>query len=167
MNLHEVNKGIEKHKRPKRIGRGVGSGHGKTSGKGHKGQKAMAGWQAKSIFSGGGTPLIRAVPKRGFNNAQFAPKVVAVNVGDLDELFDAGGQVTPQSLREKNAAKGRYDELKILGDGEITKILTVTAHRFSKTAREKIEKVGGSCVVLPQKVTVAEKKAQAKAAKKK
>lgn len=163
MNLHEVNKGVEKHKKRARIGRGVGSGHGKTSGKGHKGQKAMAGWQAKSIFSGGGTPLIRRIPKRGFNNVSFAVNVFAVNVGDLEELFEAGQDVNPEVLRVKNAAKGVYDELKILGDGELTKKLSVTAHRFSKAAKEKIEKAGGTCVLIPGKVTVAEKKAKKKA----
>lgn len=166
MNLHEVNKGVEKHTKRLRIGRGVGSGRGKTSGKGHKGQKAMAGWQAKSIFSGGGTPLIRRIPKRGFNNKSFAVKIAALNVGDLEELFQAGDDVTPEVLREKNVAKGRYDELKVLGDGELTKKLTVTAHRFSATAKAKIEQAGGTCVVLPTKITVAEKKAIKKAADK-
>jgi large subunit ribosomal protein L15 len=171
MNLHEVNKGITKNKKRTRIGRGIGSGHGKTSGKGHKGQKAMAGWKAKSIFTGGGTPLIRMVPKRGFNNKNFAVQVVAVNVGDLEEMFNGGDEVTPDLLRQKNAARGRYDELKVLGDGALTKNLTVQAHRFSASAKEKIEKAGGTCVVLPTKVTVAEKKAkrlaEGKAAKKK
>jgi large subunit ribosomal protein L15 len=164
MNLHEVNQGIEKHKKILRIGRGVGSGRGKTSGKGHKGQKALDGWSRPSIFTSGGTPLIRQVPKRGFNNAQFAPKVVAINVGDLEDLFNAGDEVTTEQLRAKNCAKGRYDELKILGDGELNKALTVSAHRFSASAREKIEKAGGKCVVLPTKVTVAQKKAERKAA---
>ena len=163
MNLHEVNQGVEKHKKILRIGRGVGSGRGKTSGKGHKGQKAHDGWSRPTIFTSGGTPLIRQIPKRGFNNTRFASKVVAVNVGDLEELFNAGDKVTGDELKVKNCAKGRYDELKILGDGELTKALTVTAHRFSATAKEKIEKAGGTCVVLPQKVTVAEKKAKRKA----
>ncbi len=164
MNLHEVNKGVEKHTKRLRIGRGTGSGRGKTSGKGHKGQKAMAGWQAKSIFSGGGTPLIRMVPKRGFNNRAFAVKVVAVNVGDLEALFNAGDEVTLEALKQKNVAKGRFDELKILGEGELTKKLTINAHRFSATAKAKIEKVGGTLVTLPTKVTVAEKKEKLKAA---
>jgi large subunit ribosomal protein L15 len=163
MNLHEVNKGVEKNKKRLRIGRGTGSGRGKTSGKGHKGQKAMAGWQAKSIFSGGGTPLIRMVPKRGFNNKAFAVKVVAVNVGDLEELFNDGDEVTQLALKEKNVAKGRYDELKILGEGELTKKLTINAHRFSATAKAKIEKAGGTMVVLPTKTTVAEKREKLKA----
>lgn len=164
MNLHEVNKGIVKHRRPKRIGRGPGSGQGKTAGKGHKGQKALAGWQAKSIFSGGGTPLIRRVPKRGFNNKVFASKVVAVNVGDLEELFNAGDTVTLEALKEKNVAKGRFDELKILGDGELTKKLTINAHRFSATAKEKIEKAGGQMITLKTPTPVEEKKSQKKAA---
>ncbi len=164
MNLHEVNKGVEKHKKRLRIGRGVGSGRGKTSGKGHKGQKAMSGYDALPIFTGGGTPLVRMVPKRGFNNKAFAVKVVAVNVGDLEELFNAGDEVTLVSLKDKNVARGRYDELKILGEGELTKKLTINAHRFSATAKTKIEKAGGTMVVIPTKVTVAEKREKLKAA---
>jgi large subunit ribosomal protein L15 len=163
MNLHEVNKGVEKHKKRLRIGRGVGSGRGKTSGKGHKGAKAMSGYDALPIFSGGGTPLVRAVPKRGFNNKRFAVKVVAVNVGDLEELFNAGEEVTLVALKEKNAARGRYDELKILGDGELTKKLIINAHRFSKSAKEKIEKAGGTMNVLPVPITVGEKREKLKA----
>ncbi len=166
MNLHDVNKGVEKNTKRLRIGRGTGSGRGKTSGKGHKGQKAMAGWQAKSIFSGGGTPLIRRIPKRGFNNKSFAVKIAAVNVGDLEELFQAGETITAELLHEKNVAKGRYDELKILGNGELTKSLTVSAHRFSASAKEKIEKAGGTCVLLPTKITVGEKRAIREAADK-
>lgn len=166
MNLHEVNKGVEKHRRPKRIGRGPGSGQGKTAGKGHKGQRSHAGWSSPSIFTGGGSPLVRRVPKRGFNNFEFAVKVSAVNVAELEKLFESGATVTPDDLRKENLAKGRFDELKILGNGELTKKLIVNAHRFSASAKEKIEKAGGQCVVIPTKTTVAEKKAAAKAAKK-
>lgn len=163
MNLHDVNKGVEKHTKRLRIGRGVGSGRGKTSGKGHKGQKAMSGYDQLPIFTGGGTPLVRMVPKRGFNNKAFASKIVAVNVGDLEELFNAGEEVTLEALKNKNLARGRYDELKILGEGELTKKLTINAHRFSATAKAKIEKAGGTMVTLPAKVTVAEKREKLKA----
>jgi large subunit ribosomal protein L15 len=148
----------------RRIGRGIGSGRGKTSGKGHKGQIARAGYKALSIWQGGGSPLVRRVPKRGFTNI-FGPQVAAVNVGDLDEFFQAGDAVTPEVLQEKGIVKRRFDELKILGDGELTKSLTISAHKFSASAKEKIEKAGGAATVLPGKTTVAEKRAKAKAAK--
>jgi large subunit ribosomal protein L15 len=100
--------------------------------------------------------MVRRVPKRGFNN-RWALTVVTVNVKDLEAKFEAGDQVTPQSLRQRSLAKGRYDLLKVLGEGELTKALTVSAHRFSKTAAEKIEKAGGKVVRLPGKTPRAEK----------
>ncbi|MBI3840222.1 MAG: 50S ribosomal protein L15 [Planctomycetia bacterium] len=150
MNLTDVNRGIHKHKKRKRVGRGPGSGHGKTSGRGHKGQGALAGWSASPIFEGGASPLIRRIPKRGFNNA-WGKVVAAVNVGDLEAAYLSGEEVTLESLRAKNLAKGRYDELKILGDGELTKKLKITAHRFSQSALAKIEKCGGQAIVIPGK----------------
>jgi large subunit ribosomal protein L15 len=165
MSLHEIHKGVHKHKKIKRYGRGIGSGRGKTSGKGHKGQIARAGYKALPIWQGGGSPLVRRVPKRGFTNI-FGVTVAEVNVGDLEELFEAGATVTPEALKERGIAKRRYDVLKVLGDGELTKKLTVSAHRFSASAKEKIEKAGGSVAVIPGRTTVAEKRAQAKAAKK-
>jgi large subunit ribosomal protein L15 len=162
MNLHDVNRGIHKHKKRKRVGRGPGSGHGKTSGRGHKGQGALAGWSAAPIFEGGASPLIRRIPKRGFNNA-WAKIVAAVNVGDLEAAYNSGEEVTIESLRVKHLAKGRYDELKILGEGELTKKLKISAHRFSQTALAKIQKAGGEAIVLPGKKPVV--KGQAKTAK--
>ena len=159
MNLHEVNRGIQKYKKRKRIGRGQGSGHGKTCGRGHKGQKSRAGYSRNPAFQGGAMPLVRRVPKRGFNN-RFALVVATVNISDLERVFDAGAEVSTDSLREKSLAKQRYDELKILGDGDLTKKLTVSAHRFSQSAKEKIEKAGGSAVVLAGKTPVADKKKQ-------
>ncbi|WP_437546532.1 50S ribosomal protein L15 [Sorangium sp. So ce327] len=130
-----------------RVGRGVGSGVGKTSGRGQKGQKARAGGNInKKHFQGGQTPIQRRLPKRGFRNP-LADIVVNVNVGDL-EAFDNGAQVDLIALHERRLVQGRFDVLKILGDGELTKKLTVTAHRFSKGAVEKIEKAGGKAVVL-------------------
>lgn len=148
MKLNEVNSGIHKHKRVKRIGRGPGSGRGKTSTRGGKGQRARAGFKTLAVFQGGTTPLVRRVPKRGFTNS-FAISVGAVNVGDLERAFDAGEEVNCETLRSKGVLKGRYDELKILGNGELSKSLKVVAHRFSSTAREKISKAGGELVVLP------------------
>jgi large subunit ribosomal protein L15 len=165
MILSDVNSGIHKHKKRKRVGRGPGSGHGKTSGRGHKGQGALAGWSAPPIFEGGASPLIRRIPKRGFNNP-WGKTVVAVNVGDLDAAYKNGEEVTIASLRAKHLAQGRFDEVKILGDGELTKKLQVTAHRFSQSALAKIEKAGGKAVVLPGKKPVVKGVAKAKRAAK-
>ena len=147
MALHEINQGIHKHKRPNRKGRGIGSGQGKTAGRGHKGQFARSGWKALPIFQGGGSPLVRRVPKRGFTNAG-ALIIGEINVGDLEELFDAGASIAPDSLQEAGILKKRFDLLKVLGDGELTKKLTVSAHGFSKTARERIEAAGGTCLLI-------------------
>src|SRR6186997_2704611 len=114
MSLHEINSGIHKHKRPNRKGRGIGSGQGKTAGRGHKGQFARAGWKALSIFQGGGSPLVRRVPKRGFTNSD-ALIVAEINVGDLEELFDGGESITPDSLMKAGILKKRFDVLKVLG----------------------------------------------------
>lgn len=157
MKLHDVNKGIKKFRKPRRLGRGPGSGYGKTAARGHKGQKARSGWSSHPTFQGGAMPLVRRVPKRGFNN-KFALVVAAVNVGDLDRVFEDGDQVTPESLKEKSLAKQRYDVLKILGDGELSKKLTVSAHRFSQSAKEKIEKAGGEIAVLAGKAPVVKNK---------
>lgn len=165
MNLHEVHRGITKYKKRKRIGRGPGSGHGKTASKGHKGQMSRPGYSALPIFEGGTMPLVRRIPKRGFNN-KYALTVAAVNVGDLEAVFDAGEEVTLESLKEKSLAKGRFDILKILGDGELTKKLKISAHRFSKTALAKIEQAGGEAIVVPGRTPVAEKQKQKKLAKK-
>lgn len=161
MNLSDINRGIKKFKKKKRVGRGPGSGHGKTSGRGHKGQGALAGWSAALIFEGGASPLIRRIPKRGFNNA-FAKTIAIVNVGDINDAFDAGTEITIELLRTKNLAKQKHDELKILGNGELTKKFKIAAHRFSKSAIEKIEKAGGEAVVLPGRAPVVKGKKKAK-----
>ena len=157
MNLNDVHRGIQKHKKRKRIGRGPGSGHGKTSGRGSKGQRSRAGFSVHPTFEGGQMPLVRRIPKRGFNN-RWALSVAIVNVGDLEERFQADDVVDPDTLRAKDLAKGRFDVLKILGDGQLTKKLKVSAHRFSKSAREKIEQAGGQVVVLPGKAPVVKNK---------
>ncbi len=157
MKLHDVNRGIKKFKKGRRIGRGPGSGYGKTSSRGHKGQKSRAGYSRHPVFQGGAMPLVRRVPKRGFNN-RFALLVGTINVGQLESAFDAGEEVTPETLREKSVLKHRYDVLKILGDGELSKKLKVSAHRFSATAKEKIEKAGGEIVELPGAAPVVKNK---------
>ena len=128
-----------------RKGRGVGSGLGKTAGRGQKGQFARRS-TFKPWFEGGQTPLARRLPKRGFTNI-FAAKVAEVNVSEL-EVFAAGAKVDEAALRERGIVKGRFDRIKILGEGELTKAVTVTAHSFSKSAQEKIAKAGGKAVLL-------------------
>tara|TARA_B100000530_G_C15815389_1_gene431274 strand:+ start:288 stop:782 length:495 start_codon:yes stop_codon:yes gene_type:complete len=162
MRLDQVHQGIKKHKRRRRIGRGPGSGHGKTSGRGHKGQGSRAGWSQHPTFQGGAMPLVRRVPKRGFNN-KWAKKVAIVNVSDLEATFEAGAEVTPEILSGTSLLGHRFDELKILGNGDLTKKLTVSAHRFSQSAVEKIEKAGGQINRLSGPTPVEQKKKQAKA----
>lgn len=163
MNLHDVNRGIHKNKKRRRIGRGKGTGWGKTSGRGHKGQGQLAGWSMHPAFEGGQMPLARRVPKRGFNN-QWAREIAVVNLGDIDKLFAAGDEVTPATLKAKNQAKSPYELLKVLGDGELTKKLKISAHRFSKSALEKIQQAGGEAIVLPSPAPVVKwQKKQAKA----
>jgi len=164
MNIHDANQGIQRHKKPNRVGRGPGSGQGKTAGRGTKGQGQMAGTSKHPTFQGGAMPLVRRVPKRGFNNA-FALKVQEINVGELSELFDVGTEITPALLEQHHLVRGRYDVLKVLGDGDVTKALKVSAHRFSKSAEEKIKAAGGTVTILPGRVSVEEKKAAKKAAK--
>ena len=164
MNLDDVHRDIQKNKKRKRIGRGPGSGHGKTAGRGHKGQKSRSGYSAHPVFQGGAMPLVRRVPKRGFNN-KFALAVAAVNVSELERVFSAGDEVNPQTLRKHSLAKKRYDVLKILGNGELSKKLNVSAHRFSQSAQEKIEQAGGTITILAgKKPIVKNKQASAKPA---
>lgn len=165
MKLNDVHQGVRKNKKRKRIGRGPGSGHGKTSTRGHKGQGARAGWSQLSIFQGGAMPLVRRVPKRGFNN-KWARRIAVVNVSDLENTFDAGIEITPEVLRQSSLLGHSFDELKILGDGELSKKFTVSAHRFSQSAIDKIEKAGGSVVKLPGPTPVEEYKKSKKAAAK-
>lgn len=161
MQLNDVHRGITKHRARKRIGRGPGSGTGKTSGRGHKGHKSRSGYSRKPNFQGGAMPMFRRIPKRGFNN-KFAVEVFAVNVSRLNDAFEDGETVTLEALSAKNLAKGTFDEVKILGDGEITKKLTIQAHRFSKSAVEKITAAGGTIETLVAKRTPAERVAALK-----
>jgi large subunit ribosomal protein L15 len=160
MNVDDVHRGIHKHRKRKRIGRGIGSGHGKTAGKGSKGQLSRAGWFGLPSFEGGQMPLSRRIPKRGFTNS-FAPSVSIINVAELEAAFESGETVTPELLKERGVVKGRYDVLKVLGDGDLTKKLTVSAHRFSKSAKEKIERAGGQVVTLPGPAPVGKQKDRA------
>jgi len=150
MDLSTVHQGIHKHKRKKRVGRGVGSGHGKTASRGHKGQWGSAGaGHPKFYFEGGQMPLFRRIPKRGFSNATWAKTYHVVNVGDLDAHFGDGATVDQAALAKAGLAKGPADGVRILGTGELGKKLTVKAHHFSKSAEEKIKAKGGTAEVIP------------------
>ena len=148
MRINDVNRDVHKNKKRLRIGRGPGSGRGKTSGRGHKGQGQLAGWSSPAIFEGARMPLIRQIPKRGFHN-RHARLIISINVGDLDGAFVAGSDVTPDTLRSCGLAKGIWEFVKVLGDGEIKKSMKVSAHRFSEQARKKIEAAGGSVIEIP------------------
>ena len=130
--------------RIKRLGCGESSGHGKTSGKGHTGQKARAGGTVRHGFEGGQMPIYRRLPKKGFSNVDFAIRYAIINVGDLSEAFEDGIEINEIVLREAGLVKGRWDGVKILGNGELTKKFTVNVNKVSESAREKIEKAGGS-----------------------
>lgn len=157
MNVSDVNQKIHKHKRPRRLGRGKGTGTGKTAGRGHKGQGQLAGWTAHPAFEGGQMPLARRIPKRGFNN-RWARTVVALNLSQLDSLFTAGEEVSPETLRGKGLLKKRFDVFKVLADGGLTKKLKISAHRFSEAALKKIEQAGGEAVVLSGPAPVVKNK---------
>lgn len=146
MQLNELKPRPGAKHRVKRLGCGESSGHGKTSGKGHKGQKARSGGSIRLGFEGGQMPLIRRLPKRGFNNAEFKTSFAIVNIGDLEQL-EEGTHVTEQLLRKEGFVSGRFDALKILGRGVLSRKLTVEADKFSEAARQGIEKAGGSAVI--------------------
>ena len=153
MDLHELSPAQGASKASKRVGRGHGSGWGKTAGKGHKGQKARSGGSIRPGFEGGQMPLQRRIPKRGFNNI-FAKKIVAINVSAL-EVFEDGAEVTAEALVEKGIIDNNFDGIKILANGNLTKKLTVklkkiseSAKPFSESAKQKIEAAGGKAEVI-------------------
>ena len=147
MKLNELmqNNGARTERR--RVGRGPGSGLGKTSGKGEKGQKARSGVSIPATFEGGQLPLYRRLPKRGFSNAQFKIKYAIINVCDLNK-FDDGAVVTPEILHDAGLLKNQLDGVKVLGNGTLEKKLTIKAHKFSKEAVNKIEKSGSTLEVI-------------------
>jgi large subunit ribosomal protein L15 len=147
MRLHDLKPRPGAKHRRKRLGQGEASGHGKTSGRGGKGQTARSGSSIRIGFEGGQMPLIRRMPKRGFNNARHTIKYVPVNLDALN-AFDDGAAVDDVALRSAGLANGPVKRIKILGDGELKKKLKVSAHAFSASAREKIEKLGGSCQIV-------------------
>jgi large subunit ribosomal protein L15 len=151
MRLHDLKPRPGAKHRKKRVGCGESSGHGKTSGKGHKGQKARSGGSIRPSFEGGQMPLFRRLPKRGFNQAAFRDAIGTINLDDLEKRFEAGASVNEASLREAGLLRGRLDAIKLLGRGEITKRLTVEVDLASASAREKLEKAGGSLVIREKK----------------
>jgi large subunit ribosomal protein L15 len=164
MNLSQLHPPAGSRHSRKRVGRGPGSGLGKTSGRGEKGQKSRSGYSRKRGFEGGQMPLIRRVPKRGFHNL-FRKEFAIVNVGRLDKI--EGDEVTPQSLLATGVISRLLDGLKILGDGELTRALKVSAHRVSKSARDKIEAVGGKVELIEAPAPSREAAAEASAREKK
>jgi len=150
MDLSTVHVGVHKLKHKKRVGRGPGSGHGKTSSRGAKGQWASAGAKKPTrLFEGGQMQLFRRIPKRGFSHATWDRIFHAVNVGDLDAVFADGDTVDQETLKKVGLAKGPADGVRILGTGELTKKLVIKAHHFSKSAAEKIAASGGTAEVIP------------------
>ncbi|MFZ5897661.1 MAG: 50S ribosomal protein L15 [Bacillota bacterium] len=146
MNLSELKPAAGARRLPKRKGQGIAAGQGKTAGRGHKGQKARSGGGVRRGFEGGQTAIFRRLPKRGFHNI-FKKVYWTVNCGDLNR-FENGAVVTPETLVDAGLIKGKSDGVKILGDGELTKALTVQAHAFSKAAVEKITAAGGKAEVI-------------------
>jgi len=150
MMIHEITKLVGKHKRRKRIGRGPGSGHGKTAGRGHKGAGSRSGFSGSlhPAYEGGQMPYFRRIPKRGFNNALFTKRFSAINVSLLDQTFSDGETVDLAALKGHGLIPNVNTPVKILANGELSKKLNVTAHRFSDAAVAKIEAAGGSCTPL-------------------
>ncbi|MCK8816190.1 50S ribosomal protein L15 [Natroniella sulfidigena] len=147
MKLHELKPAEGSKSKKKRVGRGIGSGKGKTSGRGHKGQNARSGGGVRVTFEGGQTPLFKRLPKHGFSNAKFKKEFAIVNVEALNK-FDDGSEVTIDKLQEAGLIDKVKDGVKILGDGELEKSLTVKANKFSKSAVEKIEAAEGKVEVV-------------------
>jgi large subunit ribosomal protein L15 len=164
MRLHDLKPRPGAKHRRKRLGQGESSGHGKTSGRGGKGQTARSGSSIRIGFEGGQMPLIRRIPKRGFNNARHTTRYIPVNVESLN-TFEDGARVDETALRSVGLANGPGAGVKILGSGEVTKKLSVCVHAFSASARQKIEAKGGTCEVLGSKQATAEKPAEQSAAK--
>ncbi|MDD6245308.1 MAG: 50S ribosomal protein L15 [bacterium] len=147
MKLHELEKNIGAKHSKKRVGRGSGSGLGKTSGRGQKGQKARSGGSINPVFEGGQLPLYRRLPKRGFSNYPFKKEYAVINLSDLN-VFEDGTVVTPALLKEKGIVKKQLSGIKVLGEGQLDKKLTVQAHKFSKSAVDKINESGSKAEVI-------------------
>lgn len=147
MKLHSIYPNDGATKTRKRVGRGTGSGLGKTSGRGENGQKSRSGYSRKAGFEGGQLPLYRRIPKRGFSNALFKKEYAVINLSDLNK-FDEGVEVTPELLKDMGILKNQLDGVKVLGNGTLEKKLVVKANKFSNVAKEQIEKLGGKAEVI-------------------
>jgi large subunit ribosomal protein L15 len=156
MRLHDLKPRPGAKHRRKRLGQGESSGRGKTAGRGGKGQTARSGSSIRIGFEGGQMPLIRRIPKRGFNNVRFGTRYLPINLEELN-AFDDGARVDEAALRKAGLVNGRGDGVKVLGNGELTKKLTVAAHAFSASAKTKIEGKGGKCEVVTTAKAVAAK----------
>ena len=147
MKLHELKSNIGATQKKKRVGRGPGSGLGKTSGRGQKGQKARSGASINPVFEGGQLPLYRRIPKRGFSNAKFKTIYATINVGELNK-FENGTVINPALLKDAGLVKKQYDGIKVLGNGKLEKKLTIQANKFSTSALEKIKEAGSKAAVI-------------------
>lgn len=148
MHIADVTKLGGKDRRPKRVGRGEGSGWGKTSGRGNKGAGQRSGWKQRGLQEGGQMPIFRRIPKRGFNNFNFTTRYQVVNLAALEKAFNANAHVTAEALQEAGLIRKHSDPVKILGDGSLTKKLTIDAAAFSETAMDKIKAAGGQARVM-------------------
>jgi len=157
MMIHDITAKVGKHKSRKRIGRGEASGQGGTAGRGHKGAKSRSGYKRRPAFEGGQMPLTRRMPKIGFSNAKFRNQYHVVNIRLLEDRLDDGATVDAAMLVDKGIIRDTELPVKVLGDGELTKKLTVTAAKFTRSAREKIEKAGGSVNVVERKKWVRDR----------
>ncbi len=155
MQLADITKLAGRHKRRLRVGRGTGSGHGKTCGRGHKGAGSRAGSKRNRVTEGGQMPIFRRLPKRGFSNAAFRTRYNVINIATLEERFDANTHVTQAVLADAGLIRHRKLGLKILGDGDLTKKFVIEADRFSKSAAEKIQSAGGEAKVLKRESQVS------------
>lgn len=147
MKLNNLKQALGSKRKPTRVGRGTSSGSGKTSGRGQKGQKSRSGYSRKAGFEGGQLPLFKRIPKRGFSNYEFKTEYAVVNLSDLN-TFDEGVVVTPELLKTSGMVKKQLSGIKVLGNGKLEKKLTVRAHKFSETAKMKIEEIGGKAEVI-------------------
>ena len=145
---HDITAKVGSHKNRKRVGRGRGAGNGKTCGRGHKGQKSRAGYSRRALYQGGAMPLFQRIPKVGFSNFNYARTFEVVNVMQLEKLFDDGAVVDVHMLAECGLVDSDQSKVKVLGEGQLTKKLSVTAHKFSKSAEQKIAECGGSVQIV-------------------
>ena len=166
MNINTVNSGVVKNVRKDRVGRGSGSGNGKTAGRGMNSQKSRAGFSQRATFEGGQLPLARRIPKRGFNNKEFAEVVESVSLKSIGFKFDGSVEITPEVLEESGLIKSSKSIVKVIGNDELKSVYKFKVHRVSEGAKASIEKAGGSVEILPGKKPVVKNKMGSRLAKK-